>query len=56
MFEARKVVAMKELELIAADLKDLHESHDVLAVIEAFYAKKKILLQENSMPIIADKN
>ena len=55
MFEARKVVAMKELELIAADLKDLHESHDVLAVIEAFDAKKKILLQENAMLIIADK-
>ena len=54
MFEALKLKATKELELIAADLKDIHESHDVLATIEAFYAKKKILLQENSMPIIAD--
>ena len=40
IFEARKVVAMKELELIAADLKDLHESHDALAVIEALYAEQ----------------
>jgi hypothetical protein len=55
MFEALKVKATKELEMIAATLQEIDESVDLLASIEAFYVAKRISLQENSMSIIADK-